>query len=397
MTRTQRRLKEVTDQLSARSEELLEIHRKAEDEDRGLTQGESKRRRELRAAITDLKAKAENLRGEIDGDEQINSLGRSLARPEAGVARSPGWGGGWDALAGEIDLKAGKRQARVPLAELIASPRPMASLDPSPGPGFDPLGFGTVRAPVAPFAEDTRYLYPNLVQEPIGEGVYNVQDFRETGTESVTGDPERDPFATTAKAELDLTITSEPEGVKQLAVTVSGVPNAVLLGERTMLAFLRLRMAALLNRELDGHVLAQIAAADPPNGGAGANIVEQLRQAKADARESGANPTIAAVGPDDAVALDLHEKSTGAGYSFPLGVTGGSSPLFGMSVIETAQVDDPLVIDPILLGVLYIGMAKLDVDSSGDEFKANLSTVRLEFSALYHVRQPTGAVDLAAS
>ena len=400
MRRHARQLENVDAALTAKAEELLAVTRKASAEHRELTEDEAERREELRDEITALKAKAEGLRSQLEVDEEIAYLERSVGRGPAygnggrgGHAGRAG-GDGWADLAGGIDLEAGRREARVALDDLMLRPR--ATLKPSPGPAFDPLGFETLRADVAPFGEDTRYLYPWLATQPLPEGVLNVSEWRQIGTEPVIGDPVRDPTATTAKAELEATVEYTPEAVKQLAVTVGGVPNAILAAEPSMLAFLRVRMARLLNDALDQHTIAQILAAGPPTGGAGANLIAQLRDGKSTRwRTVRTRPWPRF--PDRCRGARPRRKVDGG----RLFISARRGRRF-VAAIRNARVrgcrrDVPILIDPAMLGVLYVGSAKLDVDSSGDEFKANLSTVRLEFLALYHVRQPTGALSMATS
>ena len=48
------------------------------------------------------------------------------------------------------------------------------------------------------------------------------------------------------------------------------------------------------------------------------------------------------------------------------------------------------LIDPMLLGQLYLGNLRFEADPFTD-FKKNLTTLRIECKALYHVRQPEGA------
>lgn len=60
----------------------------------------------------------------------------------------------------------------------------------------------------------------------------------------------------------------------------------------------------------------------------------------------------------DAAELDL--QLTGGGYLFPIQSIGGSSPVFGQTVVEV----DPLLIDVSALGSLMLGPTKVDVDTS---------------------------------
>ena len=60
---------------------------------------------------------------------------------------------------------------------------------------------------------------------------------------------------------------------------------------------------------------------------------------------------------------------------FALRDSGSSSPLFGLRVIETAAVTEPVLIDTAVLELLYVGQAKFEVDPYSG-FTESLSTVR---------------------
>ncbi|MGH2791716.1 MAG: hypothetical protein ACRDJ0_12155 [Actinomycetota bacterium] len=107
-------------------------------------------------------------------------------------------------------------------------------------------------------------------------------------------------------------------------------------------------------------------------------------------RATGANPTIAVLNPTDSASLDL--EADAGGYVFPTRDTGSSSPLWGLRVIERigAGTEAPYLIDPMMLGQLYLGNLRFDADPFTG-FRKNLTTLRIETHALYHVRQPEGA------
>jgi hypothetical protein len=94
--------------------------------------------------------------------------------------------------------------------------------------------------------------------------------------------------------------------------------------------------------------------------------------------------------PTDAASLDL--EADAGGYIFPTRDSGSSSPLWGLRVIERigAGTEAPYLIDPAMLGQLYLGNLRFEADPFTG-FKKNLTTLRIETYALYHVRQPEGA------
>jgi hypothetical protein len=64
-----------------------------------------------------------------------------------------------------------------------------------------------------------------------------------------------------------------------------------------------------------------------------------------------------------------------------------------LRVVETPamSVHNSILIDPAMLGGLYLGRTRIDADSSGDNFKKNLTTLRAEVEGLFHVRNVQGA------
>jgi hypothetical protein len=61
-----------------------------------------------------------------------------------------------------------------------------------------------------------------------------------------------------------------------------------------------------------------------------------------------------------------------------------------------AGTEDPYLIDPIMLGQLYLGNLRFEADPFTG-LKKNLTTLRIECKALYHVRQAEGARRVAAA
>jgi hypothetical protein len=54
-------------------------------------------------------------------------------------------------------------------------------------------------------------------------------------------------------------------------------------------------------------------------------------------RAAGAAPTVLALPPDNAAALDLFQTGADDAFVFPTRDTGSSSPLFGLTIIEAAR------------------------------------------------------------
>jgi hypothetical protein len=296
-------------------------------------------------------------------------------------------GPGWNVLAQSIDLKAGKLKTKTSLAGL------MRGKDLT-GPGA--LDFPPLRAPSVATGVDERYLYPNLATQSLGPEL-SVQEFRQVGSAAVTGDVERSPVDTSTKAEVDVELELASEEVRQIATTISAVPNAVLEADVTLRAFLQQQMRVKLDAAIDAHCISQIDAENTLGGGAGSNLIEQIRNGVSAMASAGTRPTIVALSPEDSVELDLFTVGAADNeYLFAVRDSGASSPLFGLRVVECSSVTDPVLLDPLALGLLYVGQATFQVDPYSG-FKENLSTVRLEGNILYHVRNPDGAYIIGGS
>lgn len=250
------------------------------------------------------------------------------------------------------------------------------------------------RAPetVLPLSLDTRHLYPHLPSVD-AQDYTAIEDFRQTRRE-VTGEIERGITATTEKARLDTEIEHVQESLRQLALVMEGIPNAVL--ERGIFAdFAESELRKQIEQALDNHVLAQIDAADVLELSIPAEThpVEKVRRAVALMRAQGANPRLLVLNPDDAVTYDLLKQPGTNDYMFAgRGATpGAASPLWGLQIVEhRVPGRPPMLIDPQLLGVLYRGTLRLAADPYTG-FTRNTTNLRVEMTALMHIRASWGA------
>jgi hypothetical protein len=209
-----------------------------------------------------------------------------------------------------------------------------------------------------------------LVERLLGrQEVRGSNPLRSTEKVQVTGleHGSRQPFplnlgAAGSQAELDVTVELATEEARQVAVLIKEAPGAILDSISTMTAFLQTEMRFQVDTAIDAHVLAQIAAEVPDAGSSGADLIEQVRNAIAEMRAKGANPTLLVVNGSDAAALDLVSRGGDNMPVFATRATGSSSPLYGVRVVEVAQASEPLLIDPDMLGVLYQGPATFASD-----------------------------------
>lgn len=247
-----------------------------------------------------------------------------------------------------------------------------------------------VRPPegILPLGQDRRWLYPHLPTRTLDDGTTAVEDFRQT-TRTVTGSVERDPAATTEKARLDVGIEHVVTKVAQLAVVVPDIPNQVLESIDTAAAFFTSEGRFVVEQALDQHVLAAIQAANPGSSYTGADLIERARHAIAVMRADGVNPDVLVLSPADAANLDLTKTADGLPI-YQLREAGAASPLFGLQIVEHPNVTAPMLLDTRALGVLYMGTLRVAADAYTG-FSRNVTNLRFEMNALFHVRSPKAA------
>lgn len=267
--------------------------------------------------------------------------------------------------------------------------------------GVDLSGGGTTSADyrrrplpdIAALGQDRRFLWPLLPTQDIQDDT-SIDDFRQTGTRTVTGSVERAIDATTDKATLAVAIEHVNTAVKQVAVTVDEVPLAVLRSVRGLETFLNTEMRDQLDAAIDAHVVTEIAAATPPNGNTGADLFAQVRTAIGAMRGLGSSPDLVVLNNTDAVALDLLQDNE-ARYFGPGPLGAGFPALWNLGVVEHVGSAVPMLIDRQRLGVLYLGTMRFEADPYSN-FKKNLVTLRVEANVLMHVRDANGAYTIEA-
>lgn len=247
---------------------------------------------------------------------------------------------------------------------------------------------------IVPIGQDRRWLWPLLPMEDAGNSA-SIQDFKQTAR-TLTGTVQRTLNATTDKANLATTTTLVNEALVEFAVTLDDIPNAVLESVPRFDAYMASEGEFQVMKAIDAHVMAQIVAASPDNGLTGTNLITQLRNGISAMRANGAQPTLAVLNPTDSVTLDTYQESDGT-FLFPTRSTNSANPLWDLRIVERIGAGDenPYLIDPALLGVLYLGTMRLDADPYTG-FKKNLTTLRVEVKGLFHVRNAAGAYEIVA-
>jgi hypothetical protein len=241
---------------------------------------------------------------------------------------------------------------------------------------------------IVPLGQDQRFLFPNLPTESAGESS-TVLDFKQSAR-TLTGSVNRVLSSVAAKATLEVTVAAVTEDLQQFAVVLPAIPNQILESIPAFTDYMNNEGSFQISKALDDHVLAQIVAATPAFGTTGTTIIEQIRNGIATMRATGANPTLTVLNPTDAATLEL--TADAGGFVFASRDTGTASPLWGTTVIERigGGTDPKYLLDPEMLGRLYIGSMRFDADPYTG-FAANTTALRVEVNALYHVRNVQGA------
>jgi hypothetical protein len=245
-----------------------------------------------------------------------------------------------------------------------------------------------------PLGQDTRFLYPRLLTVPVGENS-TVLDWKQSAR-TLTGTVQRNLNSVAAKATLDVTVAAVTEDITQFAVVLAAIPNQILESIPAFTDFMNTEGSFQISKAIDTHVLAQIVAAAPLFSNTGTTLVDKIRTQIGTMRASGANPTLLVLNPTDATSLDL--LADAGGYVFATRATGTSSPIYGCDVVERiGGGSDPIyLIDPEMLGRLYVGNMRFDVDPYTG-FASNTTSLRVEVNCLFHVRNVQGAYRIAAT
>jgi hypothetical protein len=356
-----------------------EILTRSAEEERDLTSDESAQHRDVVGQLRDLDDEIERL------------LEAEVAEVRAKTTREPEVE--TRTLAGEIlkrgwDLKKNP-SVTIPAEELVGSTVETRAQS-------LPAVSSWARLPgvIVPLGMDDRFLFPNLPTAPAGQAS-TVLDFKQSAR-TLTGTVNRVLSSVAAKATLDVTVAAVTEDIQQFAVVLAAIPNQILESIPAFTDFMNGEGQFQIAKALDTHVLAQIVAATPSFSNTGTSQIDKVRNQIGTMRGTGANPTLLVLSPTDATTLDL--SADAGGYVFATRATGTSSPIFGCRVIERiGGGSDPMyLIDPDLLGRLYLGDMRFDVDPYTG-FASNTTSLRVEVNAIYHVRNVQGAYRIAAT
>jgi hypothetical protein len=247
---------------------------------------------------------------------------------------------------------------------------------------------------LVPMGRDERFLWRRLASKDIGTDTA-ITDFRQTARTLSGNAVQRELDASSEKAALAISVEHIVDEVAQFAVVISDIPNSLIDSIDGFSAFLSNEGAYQVQTAIDQHVLDTIIDAPVTGVATGTTMIEQVRNGVAAMRLNGASPTLLVVDPADGVTLDLATSGTSTPLLFPTRDSGGASPLWGLTIVESPAMigEPPLLIDVQMLGVLYLGALRTDVDPYSS-FSKNLSNLRVEVNARMHVRDIRGAYSL---
>lgn len=330
---------------------------------------------------------ASRYKGQIDAERenlafrrQLNDIADSGSEPfpEGAFAGQREYSGGLprgslakSLKAAGLDPAAGKFTARIPSMKAA-------------------LARGNAPTPAAP------YLYERLPSAEPDEDGLGFSDFTVTGDGTITGEINwGTPIGSGSKAVLDRNVEWVQGKMDQIALIINDIPTS-LLGPSAFESFAEAELTFQIRRAIDGLVVDSILIASPPGGSTGDDLIAQIRNGVSAMRDVGSNPSILVVDPSVGAALDL-TKSTGGSeeYLFPPRASGSASPLFNLSIVEVADVEDPILIDPERLGVVRLGRLDTLIDPFTG-FDVNLVNIRMEALASFHVRNDQGAYVISA-
>jgi hypothetical protein len=220
MNSTEQRLRDEREDILI---EARRHYKNAESQDRDLSRRE-------RARVEELLDKADKIRGQIKVEQEVEQkLEGNTGGFEDEVLTHGGpstFADGWNQIASAIAVER-KHHIELPTQSLLRSKAAPATRTK----GLTPTALedGAVRQlpGLMPLGLDRRFLYPNLPISRVTNEL-SVNDFRQTGSRTVTGDVERALTGAGEKAELDVAVELVSDPLKQVAITISEIPNALL-------------------------------------------------------------------------------------------------------------------------------------------------------------------------
>ncbi|MGH2963829.1 MAG: hypothetical protein ACRDMH_00390 [Solirubrobacterales bacterium] len=314
--------------------------------------------------------------------ERQTQLLKQLGDREVGAGFGHHFGGdGWAEAARRLNLERGDLRVDVSAAALlqpILAPTPRQAVT-SPAQG--------AAGGVAPVTSN-RHLYPALASSPFAQsGDLASTDFKvalSMQEAAVSGQVEVETASDTTKAVIAPPIELAVPIAETFALVAEALPAQLWDNRDALRAALANRIGRQLSDSYDAHLIGKLESdSGLPNGSTGATLPERIRRAVADMRDLGGEPSVLALSSADSASLDLFEDSAG-NLVFSVRSVNSGSPIWNLEVRE-AEVEAPLLVDAVAVGLSYYGQASVVADPYTG-LKVNQVRVRVEAEMVWHTR-----------
>lgn len=254
----------------------------------------------------------------------------------------------------------------------------------------DPIGSAApVRLP-APDAlgQDRRYIYPALRQVGMAETDTRVDYLRQTARSlAAPSDMVRGLDETGTKPTSTFTAGIESAELKQVAHTISGVPN-IVARQRAFGDLINGEMRLGLSEALDYMVVQAVNGASLSMAGAGTNLAEHVRKAITVVTAAGYLPDVVAFPPGYAETFDIDLLT--------LQNSVGADGLWGLQPRVSKSLTVPIVFDSSAFGSVYLtptAFQSFEMDAGA----SNSQLFRAELNAVAIIDRPDAACEVYAS
>jgi hypothetical protein len=354
-----------------------------------------------------IKARLEELHTKMShGDESVvdeaNRLtdeGRQLTRRYQEVIDNESLAQSIDQLGTQVQVRGGSLAAKARTKNLLAGEKvsfPAKAIISVVGDASPARESGIARMPL-----DRRFIYPNLETVDLPEGATRVEYLRQSArTFASVSEMQMALTGSGTKPETTTSVELTDDEPLMIAHTSELLPNAIVkLSAFTDLIDDTMRLG--YQRALEDYVVDTLVLEAGTVDDTGADLFQKVRKAVTNLQGLGFAPDAVFVSAADAETLDLSRSggSTSSDGPFILSPAPrdlASSPLWGLKVVASPSITDPLVADTSALGRLYVGPVELAVDPF-EGFKSNQSRFRFEGPALTVVQQADAIHRVAAA
>jgi hypothetical protein len=244
-----------------------------------------------------------------------------------------------------------------------------------------------VRRDGVPLGYDQRWLYPVLPTTAVSDATTAVQYLRQSGRTLAGTAVIRALDATSTKPSVAGTAELVSAQLQQVAAIHPDVPR-IHAAQPIFQTIIEQDLRLSINDGLDEVVRRGVSTAGTAAAVTG-NIVDKIRKAKTVVQAQGYNPTVLAIDPPGAEALDLLKTSgSEAMYVF---APGQAAPAPWGLQMRVWKQDGTAILDADSFGRLYAAGVELRAFEQ-DAGATNRQTFRMETNALYTVERLTAAL-----